>query len=62
LRTTARLSISSRVFQETKTPSKDAKPRRVYKADAAEKWGHDKFLDLEQVGRWAVLPLEKKKK
>jgi hypothetical protein len=25
------------------------KPRRVLKSDAAEKWGHDKFMELEQV-------------
>jgi hypothetical protein len=35
--------------QESRNPSKNQKPRKVYKADVAEKWGHDKFLEQEQV-------------
>jgi protein CASC3 len=38
-----RLATDEEEPEEDKTAKK-----RIWKADAAEKWGHDKFLELEQ--------------
>lgn len=30
-------------------PADGQRPRRVFKSDVAEKWGHDKFMEVEQI-------------
>jgi hypothetical protein len=40
-----RLATDEEEPEEEKEKNKN---KKIWKADAAEKWGHDKFLELEQ--------------
>ena len=38
-----------RLATDEEEPEEDKKAKKkIWKADAAEKWGHDKFMELEQ--------------